>query len=267
MEPLPIVLEIIETHSADPELEDLIRLYACSESDKQIINFISYKSLLHDLKPGQVVHMSPSPGGKIQIESMSEEAITISFFNVAKILRLGEEWTSGPIKTFNPVDSSDECMITIRYHRLTFWEYIKLMMNRILYIHEHSRHPLNTITTEPEEKVLSLINQAIDDGNPVLYPLKALLMASNNWHSAKILRPGLFQDILLEGIEKGALAPDDAQGWEWLKVAAESNDPSEFMPDMERYYDLLASAAEEGDTNALDIMNEVWPPEQIIEED
>lgn len=92
-------------------------------------------------------------------------------------------------------------------------------------------------------------------------------MASNNWHSAKILRLGLFQDILLEGIEKGALAPDDAQGWEWLKVAAESNDPSEFMPDMEHYYDLLASAAEAGDTNALDIMNEVWPTEQIIEED
>ncbi len=267
MEPLPIVLEIVESHSSDPELEDMTRLFSYDSRDKEIIRFISDKSLITDLKIGQVVHLSPSPGGKILIESMSEEAVTISFFNVAKTLKLGEEWTTGPIKTFNPVDSSDEVLISISYHRLTFWEYITLVMNRILYIHEHSRHPLNTSTTAPEEKVLSLINQAIDDGNLGLYPMKALLMACNNWYSAKILRPGMFQDILLEGIEKGALAPDDAQGWEWLSVAAEANDPSEFMTDMERYYDLLASAVEHGNTDALDIMNEIWPPEQIIEED
>ena len=39
------------------------------------------------------------------------------------------------------------------------------------------------------------------------------------------------------------------------------------MTDMDRYYDLLASAAEEGNEDALDIMNTIWPPEQLIEED
>lgn len=39
------------------------------------------------------------------------------------------------------------------------------------------------------------------------------------------------------------------------------------MTDMERYYDILAKAAEEGNEIALDIMNTIWEPEQIIEED
>lgn len=46
-----------------------------------------------------------------------------------------------------------------------------------------------------------------------------------------------------------------------------NNDPEEFMTDMERYYDILATAAEEGNEIALDIMNTIWEPEQIIEED
>ena len=82
-----------------------------------------------------------------------------------------------------------------------------------------------------------------------------------------MVRMSQFRQILLEGIDCGALAPDDDAGWEWLYAAAECNDPQEFMTDMDRYYDLLASAAEEGNEDALDIMNTIWPPEQIIEED
>lgn len=249
MEPLPIVFDISQVHSADPEREDLNRFF------------------FTELKPGWFVDMTFGPSGKIRVDSVAEESVTISFLNETKTLSLGDTWTTVPLKIYNPIDSSDDATVTISFHRLTFWEYVTWLMDRIIPIHKKSHHAIILSSTKYEQKVQDLISESIADGNVGLYPLKALLMASNNWYTTKILRLGLFQDILLEGIEKGALAPDDAQGWEWLKVAAESNDPSEFMPDMERYYDLLASAAEAGDTNALDIMNEVWPPEQIIEED
>ncbi len=141
------------------------------------------------------------------------------------------------------------------------------LLERIVKIHEESRHSIILSTVDDEQRVIDLLDKEIGRGSVGLYPLKALLSACNNWHTCKILRMGQFQSILLEGVDDGSLAPDDDEGWEWLRVAADTNDPAEFMPDMERYYDLLASAAEAGNTDALDLMNEIWPPEQIIEED
>ncbi len=43
--------------------------------------------------------------------------------------------------------------------------------------------------------------------------------------------------------------------------------PEIFMDDTELYYDLLAIGAEEGSDIARDIMNAIWEPENIIEED
>lgn len=122
-------------------------------------------------------------------------------------------------------------------------------------------------TTEQEKEVLRLLDEVIKKGMIDAYPLKALLFASNNWSKLLIVRMGFFQDILLEGIEKGCLAPDRHIAWEWLEVASINNDPEEFMLDMDRYYDILATAAENGNEIALDIMDTIWEPEQIIEED
>lgn len=63
-------------------------------------------------------------------------------------------------------------------------------------------------TTESERKVLEQINAAIADGDIELYPMKALLAASNDWSTGLITRMGLYKNILLEGIGKGALAPE-----------------------------------------------------------
>ena len=115
--------------------------------------------------------------------------------------------------------------------------------------------------------MLDLLNEAINGGMVEVYPLKALLAASNNWATGLIVRRGLFQNILLEGIEKGCLAPDKEVAWEWLDTAAVNNDPTFFMTDMERYYDILCTAAEAGNNIALNLMNTIWEPEQIIEED
>ena len=84
--------------------------------------------------------------------------------------------------------------------------------------------------------------------------MKALLAASNDWNTGLITRMGLYRNILLEGIECGALVPGNEYAWEWIGSAATNND-------------LLSSAAEFGITVALDIMDRIWEPENIIEED
>lgn len=100
-----------------------------------------------------------------------------------------------------------------------------------------------------------------------LYPLAALIMSCDNWDTFEIVRMEQFKKILLKGIEKGCLLHDEDYAWQIMEIAAANNDPTEFMDDMERYYDILATAAEHGNTIALDIMNQIWEPEQIIEED
>ena len=76
-----------------------------------------------------------------------------------------------------------------------------------------------------------------------------------------------FRHILLEGIDKGCLAPDQEEAWDWMEAAAGNNDPAEFMDDTERWYDILMTATEEGNTIARDIMDRIWEPEQTIDED
>lgn len=124
-----------------------------------------------------------------------------------------------------------------------------------------------TSTTEDERKVLDRVSAAIDDGDIELYPMKALLAASNDWNTGLIARMGLYKNILLEGIGHDALAPGNEYAWEWIAAAATNNDPEEFVEDKTLYYDLLSTAAESGISVALDIMNRIWEPEDIIEED
>lgn len=122
-------------------------------------------------------------------------------------------------------------------------------------------------TTEQEQMVINGIDTLINEGDVELYVVKALLHGSNNWSTFVLTRSSLFKDILLEGIERGTLGPDCKTAWEWMEMASYNNDPTEFMDDMERYYDILATAAEAGRTEALDIMNTIWEPENCQEED
>ena len=122
-------------------------------------------------------------------------------------------------------------------------------------------------TTHDETVVLKLMDELIARGDVELYVLKAILVASNNWATGEFVRPSFFRDILLEGVNKGCLSPEADEAWQWLEIATENNDPAEFMDDMERYYDILATAAEAGNQIARDIMDRIWEPEQIIEED
>lgn len=122
-------------------------------------------------------------------------------------------------------------------------------------------------TAAEEQEALGILESLISSGQLSLYPLMALLSASNNWHTPVIVRMSQFRDILLEGIEAGSLSPEDEVGWAWLMEAAKINDPTDFMNDMEHYYNLLADAMEAGNQDAREIMDMIWEPEQIIEED
>lgn len=223
-----------------------------------------------DIRVGDLVDTGSLVCGKLMVIEITEESITLIHIHSKekRTLKLEEEWVIGPYVIDNsPYISSDEITMTIKYDFLTPWEQIPEIMDKIIPIHENATSSVIPETVDDEERVLALLDLDLELGDVGSYPLKALLSACNNWHTAKIVRLGQFQEILLEGIEKGALAPDDETGWSWMKVAAETNDPETFMTDMDRYYDLLASAVENGNTDALDIMNTIWEPEQIIEED
>lgn len=131
---------------------------------------------------------------------------------------------------------------------------------------KHSAGDMSS-TLNDEQEVLNKVNEAIEAGDIELYPMKALLAASNDWNTGLITRMGLYKNILQEGVERGALSPENEYAWEWIGGAATNNNPEEFIDDKTLYYDLLSTAAESGVTIALDIMNRIWEPENIIEED
>ena len=221
-----------------------------------------------NLKPGEPVESGSHVLGRIMVEEVSEDSLTITYGGETRTLALDDEWKIGPcVIDCNPYLSSDEITMTLSYYVRTPWMQIPDLMEKIMKVHENADNSVIAETAEDEQRVLALLDVEFQTRGVGSWPLKALLSACNNWHSAVIVRLGQFQEILLEGIENGALSPDDAEGWSWMKVAAETNDPESFMTDMDRYYDLLASAVENGNTDALDIMNEIWEPEQIIEED
>lgn len=134
-------------------------------------------------------------------------------------------------------------------------------------IHGQSEKSLYPETLDQEQEVMDMVNTLINDGAVELYPLKALLAASNNWNTYLFVRESIFREILDEGVRKGCLEPQNELAWAWLEVAAVNNDPVLFMDDVEEFYDILATAAESGNLIARDIMNDIWEPENIIEED
>lgn len=134
-------------------------------------------------------------------------------------------------------------------------------------VHETFEGSVCNETTDSEQAVMDNIDRLIEKGVTGLYPLKALLMACNNWYSFEIVRESMFEGVLWEGINKGALAPDNEEGWAWLRFAAISNDPEKFMLDMTYYFDLVMTAVENGNQDAREIMDMIWEPENCQEED
>lgn len=135
----------------------------------------------------------------------------------------------------------------------TPWERFDRLFSAIDERHSKEHKSVFAETADDEQEALDILDNLICEGNVSLYPLMALLSASNNWHTLVIVRLSHFQGILLEGIEKGSLAPDDEEGWMWLLAAADTNNPADFMVDTERFHNLLTAAIEAGNQDAISI--------------
>lgn len=252
---LPIVLEIVVHHHVVDQSESMDY-----EETKRVDS--------RDIRPGDEIPTGSILFGSIRVEEINDEKATIKYGDLTKALHLGEDWAAATeIVDNSPYPNRDEMTLTISYYLVTPMMRITELMGDILAIHQKKDSSVIPETADDEQKVLQIIDFELDHGELGLYPLKALLSSCNNWHTAQIVRLGQFREILLEGIEKGALSPHDKEGWGWLKIAAETNDAQSFMTDIDRYYNMLSAAAENGITEAVDIMNGIWEPEQLIEED
>lgn len=225
--------------------------------------FVPFK----DLQEKRFIESEELGVGKIEVLQLSEKQVLLRWGEEEYSLDFGGELSTKYYLVDNPGLSSDRACLVFSYHEMPPYYQALDIISEISDEHCREQKSVYLETTRQEEKALHLLDRAIQEGMVEAYPLKALLAASNNWSSCLIVREGLFRRILLEGIDKGCLAPGKALSWEWLEVAAVNNDPALFMDDMERYYDLLATAAEDGNTIARDLMDAIWEPEQIIEED
>lgn len=129
----------------------------------------------------------------------------------------------------------------------------------------HEKGDEDTLSQEIE--TLDLLHSAASEGYIPALVADAVLAAANNWATLRLTRNGLFVIKLQEAIEEGALVPDDGESWAWLTAVHEANPDADIMYDYERLYDFLMTAAEEGCTAALDICLDIWPPEDVMEED
>lgn len=250
----PTILEVVAVH-------DIMDMSVASSYSEKVYADVA------QLKSGDRFCTGSLPVGTIFIASVSPQSVSLTVDGEPVSLNLEERWVGSPYLTQTPMISRDEVTPIIRLFRLKPWDFIPDIMDEIILVHRHGGGSVSKSTTEKEQMVLDLIDVDIEAGNAGSWVVKALLAASNDWHTKTIVRQGLFESILLDGIDDGALGPNDKDGWRWLALAAEANDPTNFISDKEKYYDLLASAAENGIYEALDIMDAIWPPEQIIEED
>lgn len=212
------------------------------------------------------IHIDDNKIGSIKVIEITSDNIVLCIDGQYLTAKLGET-TEGRATLLPNSPDREEIKTSVSYSEWTLYNVTIHEIMEIGEIHARKEATIYPETTEREQVVINNLDKLIALERVCLYPLKALLMASNNWNHLNIVRLGLYQIILLEGIEKGALAPDDEVGWSWMHTAAINNNPTYFMTDMDRYYDLLMSAVENGNEDALEIMNQIWEPENCQEED
>lgn len=212
------------------------------------------------------IDLSTLNGGRIEIVKVTADTITLRWHERVFCVNFGAEVSTDASLIDNQLLSLDALQLTFAYREIP--DYIGIWnMIANLGRDEKERKTERSILAARKNEILHFIEIAIEHGNTGLYVAKALLNIYNDWSTCEISDLHTFQKELLEGIEHGCLAPDNYYGWEWLEVATKYNNPDCFMEDMDLYYEVLDSAASHGVVEAIDIMNSIWEPEQIIEED
>ena len=205
-------------------------------------------------------------GGRIEIVKVTADTITLRWHERVFCVNFGAEVSTDASLIDNQLLSLDSLQLTFAYREIP--DYIGIWnMIASLGRDEKERKTERSILAAQKKDILHFIKIAIEHGNTGLYVAKALLNIYNDWSTCEISDLSAFQKELFEGIEHGCLAPDNHYGWEWLEVATKYNNPDCFMEDMDLYYEVLDTAASHGVVEAIDIMNSIWEPEQIIEED
>lgn len=230
----------------------------------------SFMVPVNELAGGKPVPHPKQNGLLLEIISVSPEKIVAKWHDEILTVNFGESVSSKEEGSCNPYLSFEGFSATLEYADFSDFEHTVKIIREVGDYHQRlqaiGEFALPDRIVEKQRQARQNISQ-LCVGDVSRYPLNALLAASDNWTTFEIVRLEQFKKILLKGIGKGCLLHDVDYAWQIMEVAATNNDPAEFMDDMERYYDILATAAENGNTIALDIMNRIWEPEQIIEED
>ena len=219
-----------------------------------------------DINPEQEIVLNSLDGGCVTLLAASEDAVTLKWRNEKYEVKFNTDVSTEECLVNNPHLSSDSLRLVFFYSNIPNYAELWSMIAKMGCDELEEKEEKHILTARKEE-ILHFIDKAIEKGNTGLYVAKALLTEYNNWGTCEIDSLYCFRKALLEGIESGALAPDNYFGWEWMVVAAKNNDPAEFMEDMDLYYEVLDTAAGHGVGEAIDIMDSIWEPEQIIEED
>ena len=219
-----------------------------------------------DDKKISYIDLTALNGGQIEVVAATADAVTLRWGGRMYCVRSGEEVSTDASLIDNQLLSLDSLQLTFAYREIP--DYIGIWnMIASLGRDEKERKTERSILAARKNEILHFIEIAIEHGNTGLYVAKALLNIYNDWSTCEISDLSAFRKELFEGIEHGCLAPDNHYSWEWLEVATKYNNPDCFMEDMDLYYEVLDTAASHGVVEAIDIMNSIWEPEQIIEED
>lgn len=205
-------------------------------------------------------------GGRVKLVSVTEDAVTLKWGEEEFHVNFGSEVSTKEYLINNPLLSSDLLKLIFFYRKSPNYAELWSMIAKVGCDELEGKEERRALTAR-KKYILHHIKKAIEHGNTGLYVTDALLSIYNNWGTCEIDNIRFFREKLLKGIERGCLAPDNHYGWEWLEVASRYNDPADFMEDMEMYYEVLDTAAGYGVVEAIDIMDSIWEPEQIIEED
>lgn len=236
----------------------LLQLTACNHTmDMSVGNLLrrTREIPLEELRPGMKIGVDEMPqNGTTEIRSADPGRISLAWGGrTFEVPFGGEPVATHCLQLENPYLSVDEIYMEYRFLLRTPEDKIRELLGEIAEYHDRFDSPAYPATAARQEQVLELVRERIDAGEYSYYPLYALLKSCDNWSRGTLVRPALFRRILLEGIDRGCLAPDNRQAWVWMGAAAVNNDPAVFLEDRKRYDALLAEAAACGDENARSI--------------
>lgn len=250
---------------------ELVVVFLNRMRDMSIVNVDRSQAVIpyNEIHKGEVLDTLPQRWGQVKVVDASEERLVLWWDPNEYTVEIGHKVKTETYAVENAYLTHQSIGLEFEYRYITVRDIMFSTAQKVCDAHAYEMGDKSVYhkTTRDEMLALRLLDELISEGEIELYPLKALLHASNNWATGVIARQSFYRQILLEGIEQGCLAPENDAAWEWIDVATNVNDPSTFMDDADRWYDILATAVEHGNQVARRVMDIIWEPEQIIEED